>query len=58
VAGAPGLFFVGLAFLYAASSSQIHGVERDAGRIVEAIAARSRATRPAAVRRPALQPAA
>ncbi len=58
VASAPGLYFVGLAFLYAASSSQIHGVERDAGRIVEAIAARSRATRPAAVRQPALRPAA
>ncbi|HEX2326213.1 MAG TPA: NAD(P)-binding domain-containing protein, partial [Chloroflexota bacterium] len=58
VAGAPGLYFVGLAFLYAASSSQIHGVERDAGRIVETIAARSRATRPAAVRQLALRPAA
>jgi putative flavoprotein involved in K+ transport len=58
VAGAPGLYFVGLHFLYAASSSQIHGVERDAGRIVEAIAARPRSPHPATVRQPALRPAA
>ncbi len=38
----PGLFFVGLAFLYAASSSMLHGVGRDARRIAEAIAARPR----------------
>ena len=36
----PGLFFLGLAFLYAASSSMLHGVGRDARRIAEAIAAR------------------
>jgi putative flavoprotein involved in K+ transport len=53
----PGLFFVGLVFLYAASSSTIHGVERDAERIVAAIAARSRAGETAAARRPALEPA-
>ena len=34
----PGLYFVGLFFLYALSSSLIHGVERDAKRIVEHIA--------------------
>ena len=38
----PGLFFLGLAFLYAASSSMLHGVGRDARRIAEAIAARPR----------------
>ena len=37
----PGLYFVGLHFLYAASSAMIHGVGRDAGHVVDAIAARS-----------------
>jgi putative flavoprotein involved in K+ transport len=37
----PGLFFVGLFFLYAMSSEMIHGCDRDAERIVDAIAARS-----------------
>ena len=36
----PGLYFVGLRFLYSKSSEQIHGVGRDAGRIAEMIAAR------------------
>jgi len=36
----PGLYFVGLHFLYALSSSMIHGVGRDAGRIAEAVASR------------------
>jgi putative flavoprotein involved in K+ transport len=36
----PGLYFVGLRFLYAKSSEQIHGVGRDADRIADAIAAR------------------
>jgi putative flavoprotein involved in K+ transport len=36
----PGLYFVGRHFLYAMSSSMIHGVGRDAARIVEAIEAR------------------
>jgi putative flavoprotein involved in K+ transport len=58
VADAPGLYFVGLSFLYAASSSMVHGVERDAGRIVELIATRSRAARPAPLRQPALRAAA
>jgi putative flavoprotein involved in K+ transport len=35
----PGLYFVGLTFLYAMSSSMIHGVGRDAARIVRAIGA-------------------
>ena len=37
----PGLYFVGLHFLYALSSSMIHGVGRDADRISEAVAARA-----------------
>ena len=36
---APGLYFLGLMFLYAASSTMIHGVSRDAKRIVENIVA-------------------
>jgi putative flavoprotein involved in K+ transport len=38
----PGLFFVGLHFLYAFSSTMIHGVGRDAERIAKAVAARAR----------------
>ncbi len=45
---APGLYFVGLHFLYAMSSTMIHGVGRDAERIVDALAHR--------VRKPAGQP--
>jgi putative flavoprotein involved in K+ transport len=33
----PGLYFLGLEFLYSASSTMIHGVERDADRIARAI---------------------
>lgn len=47
----PGLYFVGLKFLYSVSSEQIHGVGRDAAHIADAIAARRpqrRADRPAA----------
>ena len=40
VAEIPGLYFVGLKFLYSVSSEQIHGVERDAAHIADAIAAR------------------
>jgi putative flavoprotein involved in K+ transport len=39
VPSAPGLYFVGLHFLYAMSSSMIHGVGRDARRIAGAVAA-------------------
>jgi putative flavoprotein involved in K+ transport len=39
VPGAPGLYFVGLHFLYSMSSSMIHGVGRDARRIARAVAA-------------------
>jgi putative flavoprotein involved in K+ transport len=41
VKGAPGLYFVGLHFLYSVSSAMIHGVARDARRIVDAVAARA-----------------
>ena len=37
----PGLYFVGLHFLYAFSSDMIHGVGRDAARIAEAVATRA-----------------
>jgi putative flavoprotein involved in K+ transport len=42
VATEPGLYFVGLHFLYALSSTMIHGVGRDAERIATAIARRVR----------------
>ena len=40
--GRPGLYFVGLHFLYAVSSTMIHGVARDAARIARAILASDR----------------
>jgi putative flavoprotein involved in K+ transport len=40
VTSVPGLYFVGLAFLYSLSSVMIHGVGRDAARTAEAIARR------------------
>jgi putative flavoprotein involved in K+ transport len=48
VASHPGLYFVGLHFLYALSSTMIHGVARDAERIARAIVSRARAHGPAA----------
>jgi putative flavoprotein involved in K+ transport len=36
----PGLYFVGLHFLYSLSSTMIHGVARDAERIADTIQAR------------------
>jgi putative flavoprotein involved in K+ transport len=41
VASEPGLYFVGLHFLYAFSSTMIHGVGRDAERIAATIASRA-----------------
>jgi putative flavoprotein involved in K+ transport len=38
VASEPGLYFVGLHFLYALSSTMIHGIARDADRIANAVA--------------------
>ena len=40
VPGEPGLYFVGLHFLYSFSSTMIHGVGRDAVRIANTIQAR------------------
>ena len=40
VPSTPGLYFVGLHFLYALTSAMVHGAERDAARIADAIAAR------------------
>ncbi len=40
VPGEPGLYFVGLHFLYSFSSTMIHGVARDAERIADTIQAR------------------
>ncbi|HEX9775108.1 MAG TPA: NAD(P)/FAD-dependent oxidoreductase [Actinomycetota bacterium] len=45
VASQPGLYFVGLKFLYAKSSEQIHGVGRDAARIAGHIARRAAGAR-------------
>ena len=39
----PGLYFVGLNFLYAMSSTMIHGVGRDANHVAEVITRRTRA---------------
>jgi putative flavoprotein involved in K+ transport len=39
----PGLYFVGLHFLYAFSSTMIHGVGRDAEHVVDVVASRARA---------------
>jgi len=44
VASQPGLYFVGLHFLYAFSSTMIHGVGRDAERIANHTAARARSS--------------
>jgi putative flavoprotein involved in K+ transport len=43
-ADCPGAYFVGLNFLYAFSSTMIHGVERDAAHVADAIATRGRQT--------------
>ena len=45
VRGEPGLYFVGLHFLYAMSSTMIHGVGRDADYLADVIARRARADR-------------
>jgi putative flavoprotein involved in K+ transport len=47
VPGEPGLYFVGQHFMYSASSTMIHGVERDARRVAATIAARLRTASPA-----------
>jgi putative flavoprotein involved in K+ transport len=45
VANEPGLYFVGLLFLYAASSTMIHGVARDADYVAGIIRSRVSARR-------------
>jgi putative flavoprotein involved in K+ transport len=50
-AAEPGLCFVGLHFLYAMSSSMIHGVGRDAEYLAQYIAGRPREAMPPAARR-------
>ncbi|MGH2534690.1 MAG: flavin-containing monooxygenase [Thermomicrobiales bacterium] len=47
VASEPGLYFVGLLFLYAMSSATLPGIGRDAEHVVKAIAARTHAARAA-----------
>jgi len=54
VANEPGLYFVGLHFLYAMSSTMIHGVGRDAEHIAKVIAERARAAAVEETRAPAL----
>ena len=44
IADEPGLYFLGLMFLYAGSSAMVHGVSRDASRIADEIARRARLT--------------
>jgi putative flavoprotein involved in K+ transport len=46
VEGQPGLYLVGLHFLYAMSSAMIHGVGRDAAYLARQIAARTPSARP------------
>ncbi len=41
----PGLYFVGLEFLYSLSSSMVHGLDRDADRVATDIAARVKVAR-------------
>jgi putative flavoprotein involved in K+ transport len=50
VPGEPGFYFVGLHFLYSASSTMIHGIERDAERIAATIQARLASTSAAGLR--------
>jgi len=55
VASHPGLYFVGLHFLFSLSSAMIHGVGRDAARIVDHLAAR-RSSREAVRDQPGASP--
>ena len=54
VSDEPGFYFVGLHFLYAMSSTMIHGVGRDAAYVTDAIAARVGKRRGAIVSDPGL----
>jgi putative flavoprotein involved in K+ transport len=55
VAGEPGLYFVGLDFLFAVSSSMIQGVGRDANHIAKVISARVHVARAAGGRQPKME---
>jgi putative flavoprotein involved in K+ transport len=52
VTSEPGLYFIGLDFLYAVSSAMIHGVSRDAEYIARHIASRSETSTPAVSQSP------
>ena len=54
----PGLYYVGLHFLYALSSTMIHGIARDAERIAGVIEDRTRAAAPAPAEMPRTDAAA
>src|SRR5262249_24365092 len=49
VGSEPGLYFIGVIFLYAMSSSMIHGVGREARHVADTIASRVRAAAPVGV---------
>jgi putative flavoprotein involved in K+ transport len=51
IAREPGLYFVGLEFLYSATSATISGMGRDAARIAKAVASRKTAARPGSMGR-------
>jgi putative flavoprotein involved in K+ transport len=51
IAREPGLYFVGLEFLYSATSATISGMRRDAARIAKAVASRKTAARPGSMGR-------
>jgi|GEM_PF-1221480 len=53
IAAAPGLFFVGLHFLFGHSSASLVGIGRDAKHVARAVEARVRAEERAAARGPA-----
>jgi putative flavoprotein involved in K+ transport len=57
VPGEPGLYFVGLHFLYALSSAMIHGVGRDAAHVAHVVARRVGARREVGAPRPMLRSA-
>jgi putative flavoprotein involved in K+ transport len=52
VGGEPGLYFVGLKFLYSMTSDTVTGVRRDAERIGKHIASRARRVVPSHMERP------
>ncbi|MGC3996882.1 MAG: NAD(P)-binding domain-containing protein [Anaeromyxobacter sp.] len=57
VPGEPGLYFLGLHFMYAMSSGMIHGVGRDAAHVAATLARRAREAQAAQARATAAPPA-